>query len=466
MIGAGLLEEAIQVLGRSGSYPSGHESREYLSLERCRSIVTESIDNPEVASCAVLHTYLVGHKERLISSLARVPLAKNANETLLEIGCYGVFLLWARRDLGYQRVVGIDLEDNESVACVKKLLDAIDLHSGVSLLFLDLETDLWPEFEVDHFATIVCFEVLEHLNRDPWVVLSKCRAYMGTDSVLLVSVPNCVSSFTLRQMLCGMPPLTYWFYHPDIRHEPRHSLEYTPLLLIMALLSSGFSVEFVDTMWNYHSREELAQFTLCLNALGFGNDYCGDTIFVAIVKNVALDNPERYPSVLYSGEKFYSDIWSHLVPSADRRSSEFLRAVTATTRSVSPHTEHDVDIAESALLLARSLADKAEALESKYGELLKSHAANEQQLAVQQRDFESMALVIEVLRAQLDANAVSEFGDRVLSMSRGSGFGAVLAGYRRGRSLYRVLAPSWVKRLVGNSHIVPVLKRLVRRVVM
>jgi hypothetical protein len=157
---------------------------------------------------------------------------------------------------------------------------------------------------------------------------------MSAEGTLVMSVPNAVSYKTLKEFLCGMPPWTYWFYHPDLSHEPRHCFEYTPIVFKVLLEAAGFDEKYFRTIYAYSDPESEADVVEIAKSLSLELAHFGDTM-IAQVRKAEDKVRVRYPAVLYDPAVYYEDAYPLIHPIFDaavkrfRESSHPLRGGSA-----------------------------------------------------------------------------------------------------------------------------------------
>ncbi len=166
-----------------------------------------------------------------------------------------------------------------------------------------------PEWMIDRtYDTILFFETLEHVCSDPVGIMANVGKLMTAESVLVMSVPNCISYKTLREFICGTPPWMYWFFHPDLSHEPRHCFEYTPFILKMLLRSSGFEEKAFKTLYAFSDEKLLVAEQEIAQALSINPRLFGD-VLLSISKKISPCPPIRYPSCICDADAYYKEIW-------------------------------------------------------------------------------------------------------------------------------------------------------------
>jgi glycosyltransferase involved in cell wall biosynthesis/SAM-dependent methyltransferase len=211
-----------------------------LSEGAIRSYVSRWIDAASPAGA-----YFATHSVRLIRTLQLIPRG-NAESRILELGAYMQITPALRGLLGYGEVRGaymgragswqrsvVDARDGEQFTC------QIDL--------FNCEVDRFP-YPDEFFDTILCCELLEHLEKDPMHLMSEIHRVLKQHGTLVITTPNAVSLRALRSILIGIHPNLFSKYvMPALLPETRHAREYTPNELLRLFADSGFSVQYIDT---------------------------------------------------------------------------------------------------------------------------------------------------------------------------------------------------------------------------
>ncbi|MBO9445973.1 class I SAM-dependent methyltransferase [Ruegeria sp. R14_0] len=296
-----IAREALELLDAVPETPTGNR---YLSEAEARDIINEMLE--DLTEGTVEHTYLSGHQKRLAETLSVIPKAPHENAAFLDIGCFGYFGYWAKKYLGYGHIVGTEMpldtgepKSTREVSCKGETVKFEVFH-------FNLTEAEWPD--IGQFDTAICLEVLEHVDHDPSGVMCRLRGHMKPDANLVFSVPNCVSYKSLSEFLSGMPPWTYWFYNPDLSHEPRHSLEYTPFLASLVLRAAGFDLQSLKTINAYGDPDSVAEIYEIGESLGSDPRMFGDTIITSASISEG-EPPVRFPDAIYSGEGYYKSTW-------------------------------------------------------------------------------------------------------------------------------------------------------------
>lgn len=237
--------------------------------------------------------YLEGHITRLVRTLQLVPPG-NREDRILEMGCYLQITPALRRVLGYGEVRGCYLGsggiDERTVKSVEG--DVFDC----TIDLFDAEIDPFP-YPSHHFDTVVCGELLEHLQDDPMRMMNEIHRVLKPGGVLVLTTPNAVSMRALMLILRGSHPGLYTRYPHRAAVERRHAREYTPTEISQLLMDSGFLTVHIET--GPYAKEavypdwahETAQ------RAGLAKKLRGECIF-AVGRKAAIPR-KRYPSWLY-----------------------------------------------------------------------------------------------------------------------------------------------------------------------
>lgn len=159
---------------------------------------------------------------------------------------------------------------------------------------LDLESTPLPA-ATESYDSILCSEVLEHLDVDPMFMLSEINRVLKMGGTLVLSTPNSCSTQSLWKLLRGYEPYFYMQYHKD-RNPYRHNYEYSKRTLKTVLEAAGFEVDiwtentFEDPFLDDIERLRLAGYELDPAEMG-------DNLFV-VAKKVSKVK-DRYPAVIY-----------------------------------------------------------------------------------------------------------------------------------------------------------------------
>src|ERR1035438_4086994 len=180
------------------------------------------------------------------------------------MGCYLQVTPALRNLLGYGEVRGCALgKTGETVKRSAVANDGEQFECFIDLFGADADPFPYPD---GYFSTILCCELLEHLENDPMHMMSEIYRVLRPGGILLLSTPNIASLRSIAQVLKGSHPASFRRYtrsrfradavcrtppasfrrYPRSRFradaEPAHSREYTPDEIRLLLADSGFIV--------------------------------------------------------------------------------------------------------------------------------------------------------------------------------------------------------------------------------
>ena len=242
--------------------------------------------------------YFKTHIRRLVRTLQLTPPG-GPDDRILEMGCYFQITPALHNILGYGDVIGCHLgpagnshkghvvaQDGEEFQCQINLFDA--------------ETDVYP-YEDDYFSTVLCCELLEHLEKDPMYMLNEVHRVLKRAGVLLLTTPNIVSLRAVGSVLKGRHPASYSRYQRlklGRVSEPGHAREYTPDEICLLLSEAGFVVTRVETgPYGDVEMEDSLGMEELLKQLKVPDVLRGDCVFAVARKETIPQS--RYPAWLY-----------------------------------------------------------------------------------------------------------------------------------------------------------------------
>jgi glycosyltransferase involved in cell wall biosynthesis/SAM-dependent methyltransferase len=243
--------------------------------------------------------YFETHETRLAKTLSIVPPGGPCDR-VLEMGAYLQLTPALRTKLGYGEVRGcyygppgridhrtVTSAEGETFEC------AID--------HFDAEKDRFP-YPDEHYATVLCGELIEHLFEDPMHLMSEVNRILKPGGHLVLTTPNVASLRAISAVLQGYHP---GFFHAYIRPaesgevDARHNREYTPKEIHLLLENSGFIVELLETgEFRDLPHPEFAWVRHMLERYRLEVDLRGDGIYA--VGRKAGPVKERYPTWLYA----------------------------------------------------------------------------------------------------------------------------------------------------------------------
>lgn len=244
-------------------------------------------------------SYVETHKTRLARTLEITPPG-GPGDSVLEMGAYLQITPALKTKLGYGDVRGCyfgpagqhhissaQSTTGEDFAC------RIDLFNA--------ETDPYP-YPDEHFATVLCCELVEHLFQDPMFLMSEINRILKPGGHLVLTTPNIASLRGVEAILQGYHP---GFFHAYIKPsasgevDARHNREYTPDEVHHLLTNSGFEVTLLETgLFRDEPRPEQAWIEHLLAHYQLPTGMRGDGIYAVGRKTGAVR--ERWPAWLYS----------------------------------------------------------------------------------------------------------------------------------------------------------------------
>ena len=245
--------------------------------------------------------YAETHISRLTKTLDLTPPG-GPDDRILEMGAYLQITASLKTKLGYGEVRGCYY--GEAGHTDRKTVTS---HTGEEFScdvdLFDAEKDTFP-YPDEHFSTVLCCELIEHLPSDPMHMMSEVNRILKPGGHFLVTTPNIGSLRAIKAILEGYHPGFFPAYirpsKPGEEVEARHNREYAPREIHRLLSDSGFDVTVLETGpfldepqpghgWVKHLLERYQ-----LSA-----DLRGDGIYAVGQKSGPIK--QRYPSWLYAG---------------------------------------------------------------------------------------------------------------------------------------------------------------------
>ncbi len=245
--------------------------------------------------------YLDTHLARLRRTLEITPPG-GPGRRILEMGAYMQITPALRTRLGYGEVRGCYYGPAGTVDR-KHIVSAEgeEFHCEVDLF--DAERDRFP-YPDEHFSTVICGELIEHLAADPMFLMSEVNRILKPGGHLVITTPNAASLRAISAILQGYHPGFFPAYMQPATDgkevEARHNREYTPKEIVLLLLDAGFEVTLLETgPFRDLPRPEDHWILHLLERYLLSPDLRGDGIYAAGRKTGPVK--QRYPSWLYSG---------------------------------------------------------------------------------------------------------------------------------------------------------------------
>jgi 2-polyprenyl-3-methyl-5-hydroxy-6-metoxy-1,4-benzoquinol methylase len=108
---------------------------------------------------------------------------------VLDIGCGMGFCITALQELGFTRVSGVDTDEGQAAACLRRGLDVQHVEDTVAFL----------RRQDAEYGMVLLLDVLEHVPVDGQIALARAiRQRLGPTGRLIVKVPNASSPVAAR----------------------------------------------------------------------------------------------------------------------------------------------------------------------------------------------------------------------------------------------------------------------------
>jgi glycosyltransferase involved in cell wall biosynthesis/SAM-dependent methyltransferase len=251
------------------------------------------------ASTPEARMYLGTHTTRLVRTLEITPPGA-AGDRILEMGAYLQITPALHTRLGYGEVRGcyygpLGRIDHRQVTSVDGAAFACDIDH------FDAEKDVFP-YPDEHFSTVVCGELIEHLFEDPMHLMSEVNRILKPGGHLVLTTPNIASLRGISAILQGYHPGFFPAYVMPAESgevDARHNREYTPREIHKLLESAGFEVTLLETgEFRDAPHPEFAWVLHLLRRYWLETELRGDGIYAVGRKTGPV--VDRYPEWLYS----------------------------------------------------------------------------------------------------------------------------------------------------------------------
>jgi hypothetical protein len=176
--------------------------------------------------------------QRISVTTQMIPRAPNDDATLVDVGGW---IPWipVYRELGYRHVIIV--QPYGSINMLSGLtIPGLDDFFEVRICEADAEKDAYA-IESSIASTVTCFEVLEHLFRDPMHLFGECNRLLCKQGVFCLTTPNVLWRMNLFRYMFGEHPFM-WSVFTGMRGD-RHNREYTPAEVSALGDASGFMVD-------------------------------------------------------------------------------------------------------------------------------------------------------------------------------------------------------------------------------
>ena len=269
-----------------------------LSLKQPETIKLDAKDSLEYvkgffAEDSNASSYLQKHGRRIIETVELIPVG-DESQRLLELSSYLQMTPLIKRHGAYGEIVLTNWWKGETQSQLQTVKNpATGEALSFEMLNVDVERDRFP-FPDGHFDVALCCELIEHLTTDPMHMLIELNRVLKWGGLLIVTTPNIASAFSLGKALAGNSPYVYGEYNPKSPGD-RHSREYTPNDIKIALNAAGFKVIKLFTKDLWAQTDEA--FLQWLDQTSVPRELRGDNIF-AVGRKLSTQF-DRFPDGLY-----------------------------------------------------------------------------------------------------------------------------------------------------------------------
>lgn len=238
-------------------------------------------------------SYLQKHGRRIVETVELIPVG-DESQRLLELSSYLQMTPLIKRHGAYGEIVLTNWWKGETRSQLQTVRNEMTGEVlSFDMLNVDVERDRFP-FPDEHFDVALCCELIEHLTADPMHMLIELNRVLKWGGLLIVTTPNIASAFSLGKALAGNSPYVYGEYNPKSPGD-RHSREYTPNDIKLALNAAGFKVVKLFTKDLWAQTDEA--FLQWLDQTVVPRELRGDNIF-AVGRKLSTQF-DRFPDGLY-----------------------------------------------------------------------------------------------------------------------------------------------------------------------
>lgn len=181
---------------------------------------------------------------RMAETTFKIPLAKDPNALLVDVGGSIFWVPIYTEILGYQKVIILCRPGGGQTA----VFDRKEVGLGKSVHFEVLDCDAeWSKYPIDNgqASCVVSLELLEHFAGDPMHLISESNRILKDNEFFCLTTPNVISKANLANLALGLHPFG-WSVFTD-SYADRHNREYTPFEVREILEDGGFEIDLLET---------------------------------------------------------------------------------------------------------------------------------------------------------------------------------------------------------------------------
>lgn len=242
---------------------------------------------------------LVGHQKRYIESFRFTPLCTDPGQKVLEVGTSPLTYPVLTNVHGYNSLYFVEY-DRERPRLEKARL-SVTGGREVVVNYLDIERH-YLSYDTGAFDMVLCWEVIEHITRDPGFVLCELNRVLKRDGLLLLTTPNITSSRSIERILNLDSPYVNSKYSSSGKLSARRQYEYSPLEINDLMKDYGFECCKIGTFYSYAAHNDVVE--KILSSFSCNVNMRGDTIIYIGQKTES--NVKRFSSRIFNAT--YRDI--------------------------------------------------------------------------------------------------------------------------------------------------------------
>jgi glycosyltransferase involved in cell wall biosynthesis/SAM-dependent methyltransferase len=243
--------------------------------------------------------YVRAHLTRLVKTLEITPPGAPGDRAL-EMGAYLQITPSLKTRRGYGEVRGC-YYGAAGIVEHRTVVSADGERFECDIDLFDADSDRFP-YPDEHFSTVLCCELIEHLFHDPMFMMAEINRILKPGGHLVLTTPNVTSLRAVEAVLLGYHPGFFPAYlrpSPEGPVDARHNREYAPREVHLLLSDAGFEVRLLETgPFLDEPNPQHGWITLLLERFQLSKDLRGEGIYAVGRKIGPVVN--RYPGWLYA----------------------------------------------------------------------------------------------------------------------------------------------------------------------
>jgi SAM-dependent methyltransferase len=226
-----------------------------------------------------------GHHRRLSILLEKMAAILSQKPKLLDIGSFGEFPLILMKFCRLPLVYANSLEGDILCYGDGRLVQSGSPGIELALLIEQCDVERRPMSQPDSIMDVVtCFEMLEHLRRDPMFMMLEIHRVLREEGHLVLTTPNANSWESLARTGTLHSPSIFSTFFSD-GSGIGHVKEYSISELRQLMENAGFAIEQLETFDslppNPDLKESVAEMKQALSSSGMAQEeFRGQSIFV------------------------------------------------------------------------------------------------------------------------------------------------------------------------------------------